>query len=498
MRKGRRWIPVLAGAGVTVVALAALGNVLAPSWQRPRLPADPRFDSLRAPQPAPEPPRHATLRREPVRVPVAGGTLAGTVIAPAAAGAMEKRPAVVFVHGGGPATQAGLARQAERLARAGVVTLVYDKRRAGYSYLRRDYGQLADDALAMARLLHARPDVDPDRVGLWGVSEGGWVAPLAASRSRDVRFVILVAAPTMSPSAQLAWAADDGLRRQGAPEGARRLVSRALTMGNLDYAGHDPIPALEGMRQPVLALYPAADRAVPPLESAQILADALDRAGNRAYTIRFFERADHAMRVDGVLAPGYIASMARWIRGLPGTGAPAPGQRITGAPPRQPYAAVAGPDVPWHGSGPVLAAVFGLVAAGYLAGPTARAVRRWRRGRPGIAVSPTSRELRRRIRRMTIAGVATAVGINVVIGGLAALAFTGGPGLVSQGLWLSLRLVSLAAAVLAAAAAVAVAGAVRDGWRPDGTAAVSLAGAFTAAGLVLLLAAYWGLFHPAW
>ncbi len=514
MRTGRK-LPTVAAAGAVVLLLGAVGSVLAPSWQRPRLSPDRGFGVLPPPRPVPEPSPVERIRREEVRVAVAGTTLPVTILVPVGSAgsggpadpgdpgsggaAAVRRPAVVFVHGSGPATRAGVIRHAEQVARAGIVSLVYDKRTVGYSPLHRDYRQLADDAVEMVRLLRARPDVDPNRVGLWGISEGGWVVPLAASRSPEVGFAILVAAPTMTPNAQAAWAADDGLQRQGAPEGARRLVSRALSMGNLDYVNYDGRPTLAKVRQPVLGLYPAADRAAPPAESARILADVLQGAGNRAYTIRFFPGADHGMRVNGRLAAGYVATMTWWIKGLPGTGTPPAGQQVAGATPEQVYATEPIPPVPWYGTGPALAAVFGLITAGYLAGPAASLVRRWRRRRGAtVPVSEPWQRVRRRQRRMTVAGVGTAVGVNVAIGALVALAFAGGPAAASQGVWLTLRLAGVGTAALAAAAGVAAAGELRNGWRPDGTAVASMTGAFGATALVLALGAYWDLFAPRW
>jgi dienelactone hydrolase len=488
----------VAAAGAVVLLLGAVGSVLAPSWQRPRLAADRGFGVPPQSRPAPALPDSGPVRREDLRVPVAGTTLPVTVLTPAGSGS-ERRPAVVFVHGAGPATRKGLIHHAERVARAGIVALVYDKRRVGYSPLHRDYRQLADDALAMVRVLRSRSDVDPDRVGLWGISEGGWVVPLAASRSPEVGFAILVAAPMMSPGSQAVWAADEGLRRQGAPDGARRFLSRALAMGNLDYVNYDGRPALARMRQPVLGLYPAADRAAPPAESARILVDVLEGAGNRSHAVRFFPDADHGMRVNGKLAPGYLETMVWWIKGLPGTGTPPSGQRVTGGAPEQEYAAEPAPPTPWYGTGPALAAVFALIGAGYLAGPAASVARRWRRRHsPPEPVSEPWRRVRRRQRAMTAAGIGTAVGVNVAIGTLVALAFAGAPTGASQGVWAALRLAGVGTAVLAAAAGVTAAGAVREGWRPDGAAVVSMTGAFGATSLVLLLGAYWDLFAPRW
>src|SRR3954454_11107902 len=130
-------------------------------------------------------------------------TLHGTVLAPAGAG-QRNRPGMVIVHGSGRNQREGYREEAESFARAGIVTLIYDKR-AGYSKTNRDYSALADDALAAVQTLRARSDVDPARVGMWGVSEGGWVAPLAASRSSEVGFLVTVGGPGTAPAQQQSW-----------------------------------------------------------------------------------------------------------------------------------------------------------------------------------------------------------------------------------------------------------------------------------------------------
>ena len=83
---------------------------------------------------------------------------------------------MVLVSGAGPNKRDRLAAEAEAFTRAGLATLAYDKRTAGYSLTRRSYSQLADDATAAAAVLRTQPGIDPERVGYWGLSEGGWVA----------------------------------------------------------------------------------------------------------------------------------------------------------------------------------------------------------------------------------------------------------------------------------------------------------------------------------
>jgi hypothetical protein len=78
-----------------------------------------------------------------------------------------------MLEGAGNRGRQELQPAADVFARHGVITLIYDKRKVGYSLLRRDYDLLAADAVAAVALLATRGDVDPSRLGLWAQSEGG-------------------------------------------------------------------------------------------------------------------------------------------------------------------------------------------------------------------------------------------------------------------------------------------------------------------------------------
>jgi uncharacterized protein len=145
----------------------------------------------------------------------AGGViLHGIVVAPRPDG--RPRPALVMLEGAGNRGRQELQPGAEAFARRGVITLIYDKRKVGYSVLRRDYGLGADDAIAAVALLATRRDVDPSRLGLWAQSEGAYFAPLACRRSSAIKFMITVGAVGVTPAVQTAWGYEQFLRHAGA------------------------------------------------------------------------------------------------------------------------------------------------------------------------------------------------------------------------------------------------------------------------------------------
>ena len=122
--------------------------------------------------------------------------LAGSLYVPRGPG---KHRAVVLLHGSGPQTRWGTPRFiADRLARSGVAALIYDKRGSGESggdWRTASYEDLADDAIAAIGVLRAHRNIDASKIGIWGHSEGGSLAPLIASRSSNVAFVVAADAP---------------------------------------------------------------------------------------------------------------------------------------------------------------------------------------------------------------------------------------------------------------------------------------------------------------
>lgn len=93
---------------------------------------------------------------------------------------------------------------AQAFTARGIAALAYDKRGTGAStgaYTGGDFEALGADAAALVRHLQAQPQIES--VGLWGVSQAGWVAPYAVRETSDLAFAIIVSAPGVNPYEQV-------------------------------------------------------------------------------------------------------------------------------------------------------------------------------------------------------------------------------------------------------------------------------------------------------
>ena len=131
----------------------------------------------------------------------------------------QRHPAVVLFHGSGPQPRDSMT--GAWFARHGVAALTYDKRGVGASsgdFRTVSFTDLAADGLAGVAWLKARADINPKQIGVWGLSQGGWLGPLAASQSRDIAFVIAVSGPGVSPGEQMVFYYANELRARGMSE----------------------------------------------------------------------------------------------------------------------------------------------------------------------------------------------------------------------------------------------------------------------------------------
>jgi len=269
-----------------------------------------------------------------------GIRLAGTLFVP---DGVENGPAVVVTQQAGTETRDDpLFQQAVRTFNAiGYSAFVYDRRGRGESEgdpARPDYGTLARDAAAAIQAIGKLAAVHPDKIGLWGHSQGGWIAMDAGTMS-NAAFVVSVAAPLTTPGEQMEfWAysytlvaghgeaaaqearevrhavADEYFRGLRTRESAQELVAQAelepwfqwtMLPGSEDIPAdpsaspwihefdHDPVESLESLEVPVLLLFGGEDFDIPVGRSLEIL-EGLDPRDTRTAVV--IPGANHAMR----------------------------------------------------------------------------------------------------------------------------------------------------------------------------------------------------------
>ncbi|MGL1958656.1 MAG: alpha/beta hydrolase [Colwellia sp.] len=119
----------------------------------------------------------------------------------------EIHSAVVFVHGSGKQTRN--MHWAKRFASEGIAALVYDKRGVGHSggeyegnqsVSEKNINLLADDSIAALNVLYKHVKTQDLPIGLTGISQAGWIVPIALEKSKLANFMVLWSSPVCKVS----------------------------------------------------------------------------------------------------------------------------------------------------------------------------------------------------------------------------------------------------------------------------------------------------------
>lgn len=302
----------------------------------------------------------------------AGAVLHGVLYRPAVDRAV---PAIVVLHGAssGKASDHLYDHLREGLPAMGVAVLIYDRRGNGQSTGSADsvdYPTLADDGIAGARAIAKLPSIDSARIGYWGLSQGGWLAVLAASRDPRADFVVSVSAPLVTPEAQMEFAMSNRLTVLGYPKSdvdamlsarkawtgylagtlprsaavaalraiqskpwfdlmylpsATSLTTDPSTSSWRKEMNEDMMAVVAAVRVPALFIYGGADPWIPVAATL----DALQRLAQTQKNIRYsvVAQASHEMmfvpneRMElspaaGPRAPAYFMLLGSWLRGV--------------------------------------------------------------------------------------------------------------------------------------------------------------------------------------
>jgi dienelactone hydrolase len=501
---------VAASTALGVLLLAVLGAVMGPQWDPVPL-ADPLVvETSSTAIGAAAPVGTYEVSTSVVTVQLDGTTVEAQISQPI--GLDAPAPGVVFVHGAGTGRfDTAFLEQAHALAASGIVAMVPNKRLDTYTTRHRDYVLMAADYAASVDVLQSLPGVDPDAVGIYAESEGGWIAPVMAAQDPSIAFVVLVSSPVVPPREQAAFAVDSYLRNTGVPHGVYRAIPRAVGMslpgGGFEYADFDVTPYQRQMQQPVLVVYGTGDASMPTIQGAeQVLRDTAV-AGNGDVTVRYYEGANHGIRVGGDVDPLFLRDLSGWVLGLPATGDSTP--RIAGAQPVQTYVAAPVPEPRWFGNGDVVLALaiaaVALIVLGPLVVLVARATEeatdrvRRRRGAAVVVAGPRfARGVLPRLVALGLGAIATVLGLVWYIVAVARLALDYQRNdLVVQGGWVVVRVMGIAVVVvgvllLRRCRRIRLAG----GVPAPGVVRTSVLWAGVIGSVVLLVVlAYWGVFQ---
>jgi len=233
---------------------------------------------------------------EQIFIPAAGFSLAATISKPAPAA--RALPVIILVGGSGPIDRdemvAGIpvfGQLAGSLADAGYLVVRYDKRGVGQSGGRLEAATISDfaeDVRAIVQSLRKRKDADSRRIAVFGHSEGGWVALVAASREKRIAALIL-AGSVATKGADLileqqrhllAQSTMPEAERQKAIELQKKILNAVLTGRGWEeipaairqqtdtpwyqsLLHFDPLPLFRRVQQPLLVVHGELDRQVP-------------------------------------------------------------------------------------------------------------------------------------------------------------------------------------------------------------------------------------------
>jgi len=284
----------------------------------------------------------------------AGINLAGTLTLPTKDGVF---PVVILISGSGPQNRdeellghKPFLVLSDFLTKNGIAVLRYDDR--GIALSKGDFktatsADFATDVESAIAYLKTRKEINKNYIGLMGHSEGGLIAPMVASKSKDVAFIVLLAGTGLQGDQILllqqkligkaSGVSDEDLQKNELenrkiydivnkstnleklnidltdfltqtlkdnpnakkPEGMSdedfvKLQVKQISNPWMQYfIKYNPTPALEKVKCPVLAINGEKDLQVPPKENLEAIKKALTKGGNKKVTIKEIPNLNH-------------------------------------------------------------------------------------------------------------------------------------------------------------------------------------------------------------
>lgn len=304
----------------------------------------------------------------------AGITLAGTLTLPTSG---KPFPAVILITGSGPQDRDETVFNhrpflilADYLSRKGIAVLRFDDRGVGKStgdFSKATSAEFATDVVSGMEYLKKRKDIDPNKIGLLGHSEGGFIAPMIAAKNKDVAFIVLMAGSGLPGNEILNLQSRLIAKASGVSE---KDIEESMTINNKIYTviktendsvktcndikailndyidelndeekkeigdkdkfiekqiaaivspwfryfvKYDPRPALKKVKCPVLAINGEKDLQVPPKENLKAIRTALKEGENSDFTIKELKNLNHLFQSSKTGSPSEYINIEETI-----------------------------------------------------------------------------------------------------------------------------------------------------------------------------------------
>lgn len=276
-------------------------------------------------------------------------------------------PAIIMIHGDGGVNRSDSGKYAplfDVFLRAGYAVLSWDKPGTGETV-----GQFGDGAwiityrteilLDAIAFLRQQPSIDPDRIGAWGISQGGIVIPMALTKTDDLSFAIIVSGPGVDGISQYGYligryvVCEGGSEANGdLAESSYENAARASSYeeyrdarttlvqiaGAPDIVGDgvlsedewhiwdrsadcffDPMDAIRQTAIPILAFFGELDKQVNPVRGAENYLQAISEAGHPDSRVEMLPGVDHSLveATTGCLSERDRRSRFQWLQYAP-------------------------------------------------------------------------------------------------------------------------------------------------------------------------------------
>ena len=252
----------------------------------------------------------------------------------------------------------------------GIGVFTFDRRGSGESEgqaSQSNLEELAKDVLAAIETLKKLDEVNPAKIGIYGISQGGWIGPIAnAMATEEVAFMILVSSCGVTPAEQMEYSAvralqigdyqneiidtakylrritNDYYRSTAHRDSIQSIIDRYKERpwfsevylpwrGNLPKdpkstrwfteMDFEPAPYFTKMDIPTLLLYAASDRWVPIENSIAVWEKAFQKSGLKQFQITRIYDAGHMMIIDEdenpkdlIISENYTEQLKNWAK----------------------------------------------------------------------------------------------------------------------------------------------------------------------------------------